>query len=62
MTRLLAALHEVGCAECRVTWRSWFLRLVGAGGMEPKACTCARLLAVGAKPSPCPLHGWLGDR
>lgn len=26
-TRLRAAVHELRCAECRVTWRSWFLRL-----------------------------------
>lgn len=61
MATLRAALHEVRCAECRVTWRSWFLRLIRVGGMEPKVCICARLLPVGESPRPCPKHGWLGE-
>lgn len=27
--RLRAAAHEVGCAECRVTWRGWAARALG---------------------------------
>lgn len=29
MTRLKAALHELRCWECRVTWTSWTQRLIG---------------------------------
>jgi hypothetical protein len=37
MTRLVAALHELRCHECRVTWRSWLARLVGLrSGYAPK--------------------------
>jgi hypothetical protein len=32
-----AAGHELRCAECRVTWWSWLLRLARAGGMSPQA-------------------------
>lgn len=28
--RMRAAAHEVRCAECRVSWRSWWQRLTGA--------------------------------
>lgn len=27
--RLRAAAHELRCPECRVTWRSWWRRLIG---------------------------------
>jgi hypothetical protein len=33
--RLAAARHELSCRDCRVTWRSWFARLLGVGGMTP---------------------------
>jgi hypothetical protein len=34
--RLRAALHELRCRECRVTWRSWLQRLLGdPRGMTP---------------------------
>jgi len=56
--RIRAALHEIRCIECRVTWRSWLARLLGVGGMEPKVCTCARPLAVGESMRPCTIHGW----
>lgn len=37
MTCLRAALHEVRCRECRVTWTSWAQRLAGMRrGMAPK--------------------------
>ena len=35
--RVKAAIHEISCKECRVTWYSWLLRLTGIGGMSPKA-------------------------
>lgn len=35
MSRILAALHELRCRECRVTWRSWTARLLHLGGMAP---------------------------
>lgn len=36
MTRLRAARHELRCAECRVTWKSWAQRLAGIGaGFTP---------------------------
>lgn len=35
-TRVRAAVHELRCRECRVTWRSWLARLLGVGGMAPK--------------------------
>jgi hypothetical protein len=31
-----AAVHELRCAECRVTWTSWAARLLHLGGMSPK--------------------------
>jgi hypothetical protein len=31
-----AAIHELRCIECRVTWASWLLRLTHLGGMSPK--------------------------
>lgn len=35
--RVKAALHELSCRECRVTWRSWIQRLVGvSAGYSPK--------------------------
>lgn len=35
---LKCAAHELKCAECRVTWRSWLQRLIGLpAGMSPKA-------------------------
>jgi len=37
MKTLKAALHELSCKECRVTWWSWLLRLAHAGGMSPAA-------------------------
>lgn len=38
MTGLRAALHELRCAECRVTWKSWAQRLVGIkAGYSPAA-------------------------
>lgn len=36
MTRFRASVHELRCRECRVTWRSWFARLLHVGGMSPK--------------------------
>lgn len=27
--RMKAALHEIRCTECRVTWRSWLQRILG---------------------------------
>lgn len=37
-TRLRAALHELRCPECRVTWPSWLQRLAWLpGGMTPRA-------------------------
>jgi hypothetical protein len=27
--RLRAASHELRCAECRVSWRSWWRRIIG---------------------------------
>lgn len=34
--RARAAVHELRCRECRVTWRSWALRLTGGKrGMTP---------------------------
>jgi hypothetical protein len=37
MTRLRAAVHEIRCRECRVTWASWWQRLVGdPRGMAPR--------------------------
>lgn len=36
VTAARAAAHEIRCRECRVTWRSWLLRLVGVhGGFTP---------------------------
>jgi hypothetical protein len=35
-THLRAAVHEMRCRECRVTWRSWLARLLGVGGTAPK--------------------------
>jgi len=35
--RLTAAHHELRDPECRVTWYSWALRLLGIGGMSPHA-------------------------
>ena len=36
MLHFEAALHELRCDECRVTWRSWLQRLVGdPRGMTP---------------------------
>jgi hypothetical protein len=35
-TRWRAAWHELRCRECRVTWRSWLLRVLSwPAGMEP---------------------------
>jgi hypothetical protein len=49
--RLSAALHELGCEECQVTWLSWWHRLIGdergytpwrRTGIQPVTCTrCA---------------------
>lgn len=39
--RIPAAVHEIRCSECRVTWRSWFLRLSGLGGYEPRISQAA---------------------
>jgi hypothetical protein len=37
MNRLRAAVHETRCLECRVTWTSWWRRLVGdPRGMAPR--------------------------
>jgi hypothetical protein len=62
--RVRAAIHELRCWECRVTWRSWIRRLIGdSRGYAPLgACTCAEPLRVGAIPEPCRLHGWSGVR
>jgi phage baseplate assembly protein gpV len=36
--RLQAALHEIRCQQCRVTWISWLQRLIGdKRGMSPRA-------------------------
>lgn len=36
MLRFRAAWHELRCWECRVTWRSWFQRVIGdPRGMTP---------------------------
>lgn len=35
MKALAAAAHELRCAQCRVTWYSWALRLLHLGGMAP---------------------------
>jgi len=32
LLRLRAAAHELRCWECRVTWVSWFQRLIGLKG------------------------------
>lgn len=37
IVRIQAAIHELRCAECRVTWYSWLLRLLFIGGMKPMA-------------------------
>lgn len=35
--RLRAAIHELRCTQCRVTWKSWLQRLLGDHrGMTPK--------------------------
>ena len=35
--RIKAAVHELSCWECRVTWLSWFQRLAGStSGYSPK--------------------------
>lgn len=35
--RVRAAVHELDCIECRVTWHSWLQRLVGdRRGHSPK--------------------------
>lgn len=37
LTRYRAAYHELRCVECRVTWRSWWQRLIGdERGMTPR--------------------------
>ena len=37
MNRAKAAIHEIRCQECRVTWMSWAQRIVGIpAGMTPK--------------------------
>ena len=37
MNRAKAAIHEIRCQECRVTWISWAQRIVGIpAGMTPK--------------------------
>jgi len=59
---LSAALHEIRCAECRVTWSSWIARLAGVGGMSPKVCICARVLMVGEEARSCAVHGWSGEQ
>jgi hypothetical protein len=33
--RLRAACHELRCQECRVTWLSWWLRIIGSA--DPRA-------------------------
>ena len=40
--RIELAHHELKCSECRVTWYSWILRLLGIGGMKPLAKTWNR--------------------
>lgn len=35
MRTLKAAVHELRCGQCRVTWYSWALRLLHIGGMAP---------------------------
>jgi hypothetical protein len=38
--RVRAAIHELRCWECRVTWTSWLQRLVGIErGMTPSVKT-----------------------
>lgn len=40
--RIQAAIHELSCDECRVTWYSWLLRLARIGGMAPMAANWRR--------------------
>jgi hypothetical protein len=43
--RLKAALHEMRCWECRVTWRSWAQRIIGMKrGFTPKLSKPQRAL------------------